>query len=109
MPFAKHHRVVACGLEQFGRCLLRSVEDIENWCAVEVGVFSREHRRPAWGANRIANKCIVEAHAVAPELVEVRRGVDLGSVRRNRVRSVIIRHDEEDVWSLRSGLGSGGQ
>ena len=109
MPLAEHDRVVSGGLKELRRGLLGSVENIKDGRSVHVGIFSRQHRGSARGANRVAHKRVVEADAVAAELVEARCQVDLRSVSRDRVRGVVICHDEQDVRALRRGLRSGGQ
>ena len=68
--------------------------------AVNVAVCPSENRGPAGCADRICAKTVAEAHAALSNPVEIRRLVYSAAVATHGMRSVIVRHDEQDLWSL---------
>ena len=77
------------------------VEAIENRHAVDVTVFAGENGRAARGANRIDHETIAEAHPFFRNAIDVGCFVHLAAVGADRVRRMIVRHDENDIWPLR--------
>lgn len=107
MPFADHASVIAGSLEILGDGRLGAVEPIERGNAVQVAVFAGEDRGPAGAADRIDAKAIFESHAGVRQAIQVRRLVHAAPVGADRVRRVVVAHDEEDVRAGRVGSGNG--
>src|SRR5688500_5873352 len=72
-------------------------------------IFSRENRCTARRADRILDKTIAEAHPLFRQPVHIRRHVDLAPVSADRMRRVIIRHDEQNIWPPLRMQGDGGE
>ena len=101
MPFADDRRLVAGRLQQLRERDLPSVEVVaERLNAVDMIVRPGQDRRAARRADRIRAKAIVEAHAFVREPVQMRRLVDAAAVGADRMRRVVVGHDEQDVRSL---------
>ena len=103
MPFANHPRVISRRLQIFGKHRLRIINVIENRNAVEVRIFSGEDHGAARRTNRIRDEGVREAHSFTSDAVNVGRVDKLAAVRANRMRRVIVGHDEDDIG--RFGLG----
>ena len=108
VPFADHGRLVTGLADQPGQVLAGGFEtSAERGHAVDVAVLSGEQRGPAGRADRIGAEGVLEDHALRGEAVERGRGVERGqasAVGSERVRGMVVGHDEQDV-----GLVGGGQ
>src|ERR1041384_1848900 len=62
-----------------------------------MAVFARDNRRPARTADGVDAETIAEAHAASGQPIELRRLVDAAAVRADRVRRVIVAHDEKNI------------
>ena len=81
MPLADNGGLVAGGLQQLGHCLLRSVKRlpvVEQ--SIQVAVLAGQHHGAAGSADGIGHQAIVEAHAFAPDAVDIRRMVQAASI-----------------------------
>src|ERR1017187_2414973 len=94
VPLAEHARVIPRRLEVFRHRGLRAVEAVEGRHSIEMAVLAGEDRRPAWAADRIDAEAVVEPQTRLGQAVEVGRLVDPAAIRADRVRRVVITHDE---------------
>ena len=106
VPLADHAGVVAALLQQPRHRHARAVEAVEHRHAVEVRVLAGEDRGAARRADRVGGEDARQQRALARQPIEVRRLVDARPVGADRVRRVIVGHDEDDVgavgaWGLR--------
>ena len=97
VPLADHPGVVAALLQQPRDRHARTVEPIEHRHAVEVRVLAGQNRGAARRADRVGGKDARQQRALARQPIEVRRLVDARPVRADRVRRVVVGHDEDDV------------
>ena len=100
MPFADHAGVVAALLEQACHRAPGAVEPVEHRHAIQVRVLTRENRGAARRADRVGHHHLLEERAFLGEAIDVRRAVHPRSVRADRVRRVVVRHDEDDVRAI---------
>ncbi len=108
MPLADHRRLIPRLLEQLRERLLASVEALRDEVRpVQVAVLPRQDRRPARRADRVGHERVAEQHPLARDPINVRRLVDLRPVRADRMGSVVVGHDEQDVGLLPSLCGPG--
>src|SRR5688572_15108257 len=77
--------------------------------AILMAVLARQYRSTTGGANRVRDKAVVETHSFASDAVNLRCLVDLAPVGADRMRSVIIGHDEKNVGRLSFRLREGGR
>src|SRR5688572_5318591 len=77
--------------------------------AILMAVLARQNRSTTWSANRVCDKAVVETHSFASDSVNLRCLVDLAPVGADRVRSMIIGHDQKNVGRLRPRLREGGR
>ena len=104
VPFADHAGVVAPGLQVFGDGVAGAVETVEHRDPIEMRILTRQQGGAAGRADGVGNERISEARTAAGEAIEVRGGVDLRTVGRDRILGVIVRENEEDI---RAGGGGG--
>ena len=79
---------------------LTAVKAVEDRHAVEVRILACENRRATGRADRISHEAVREAHPVFGNSINVRRAIYLTAVSADGMRSVIVRHDEDDIGSL---------
>ncbi len=105
MPLPDDRRLVPGTLQQLWEGDLRRIEarSVVNE-TVQVTVFPRLDDGPARPADRVGNEGVVERHPLTREPIQVRRLVDLRTVRADRVRSVIVAEHEDDIGALASLL-----
>lgn len=101
MPFSDHAGVIAGGLQHLRDGWLRTVEHIEDGCAVGVGILAGEHDGATRGADRVGDEGVIETHPPAGETIQVRRLIYLGAVGADRVLGVIIGKDEKNIGTRR--------
>ena len=97
-------------LKQFGKCQLRTVEPVAVYHQpVGVTVLAGQDRRTAGRTNRIAAETPVQRDAFGGNPVDVRGGIDSGSVGADRLNGVVIGKNKQDVGPAcigRSGCGA---
>src|SRR6185436_2944795 len=98
---------VAGRLEQLRQRRLGAVDVVEDGDAVLVRVEAGQGCRPARRADRVGDEEVAEQHALAREPVDLRRLVDARAVGGDRVRRVVVGHDEDDVRACGGGGGGG--
>ena len=103
MPFADHGRLVARRTHaERKRLRLGRDASVERANAVRVAVLAGHDRRAARHADRIRAEHVVQPHSFAGQAVDVRRRIQRGqpaAVGTDRMRRVVIGHDEQDVRS----------
>ena len=98
MPFPHYRRLIARPLKELGQRLLIAVKPapvIDH--AIAVAVLAGKNDRPARGANAIRTEAVVESHPFTGKAVDIGRPVDLAAISTNRMRCMIVTHDEQDV------------
>ena len=70
-----------------------------------MAIFAGEDGRAAGGTERVGAEAVFKPNALAGDPVDVRGGVDRAAVATDRVRGVVVGHDEDDVWTFGGGLG----
>ena len=68
--------------------------------AVDVRVLPGQDRGAARRADGVGREHVRQQRALARQPIEVRRLVDARPVRADRVRRVVVRHDEDDVRTV---------
>ena len=97
MPFADHACVITRPLQRLRHRPLTAIKAIERWHAIDVTVFAGEDGSATRCADGIHRETMVETDAFLREPINVRCLVDLAAIRADRMRRVIVRHDENDV------------
>ena len=97
MPFADHAGVIARLLQQARDRHARAVEAVEDGNAVEVRVLPGQDRGAAGRADRVRREHPRQQRALPRQPIEVGRRVHPRPVRANRMRRVVVGHDEHDV------------
>ena len=98
MPFADEGRFIARRLKKLGEGLLRPVKNavvVAN--PMEMAVLSGEDGGPAGGAYPVGAKAVVEPHTFPGDPVDVQGLVEAASIAADGLRSVVVRHDEDDI------------
>ena len=84
-------------------CVISStIESIEDRNAIQMGILSRQQGRATWSADRIRDKRVDESSTIFGQSVEVRSLIDFRTVRRDRMLSVVVGKDKDDIRSFRS-------
>ena len=98
MPFADDRRFVTVLTHQCLQGLLITVENMQV-VAQTVGMteFPGQHRRSTRRTDRVADERAIEAHAFAREAIDVRGLDEFRSVSADRLVSVIVGHDDNDI------------
>lgn len=104
MPLTYYCGEVSGLLEQFWKGNLGTVEHIPVVAqSVQMAVFSRQHDRPARGADGVGYKALVEADALPGNAVDIGRLDQRTPIAADGLGGVIVGHDEQDV-GLSGGL-----
>ena len=102
MPFANHRRLIAGFLQQFGERLLSPIKLVAvDEKPVEVRVLAGLDHGAHGAADAVRHIAMREQHALASQTVNVWSLIDLRPIRSNRLVSVIVREDEQDVRLVR--------
>ena len=96
--------LIAGGLQQLGDVLPRRIEAVgQRLDAGDVAVLAGEDHAAAGRADGVRAEAVVEAHALLGDAVDVGRLVDLAAIGADGVRGMVVRHDVQDVRTLRAG------
>lgn len=99
VPFADHGSLPAVALHLTGEVPQCVVEwSFERGHAVDVVVGAGQDGSPARRTDRIGAERCVKAHAFGRDAIQVRRVVDTAAIRRDCMGSMVITHDEDQVW-----------
>ncbi len=103
VPFADHRRLITGRAQQLRKRHLAAVEFAVRIVveAVLVAVLARQDAGPARPTKRIGNVTPIESHSVGRDPIDIRRVVQFRFVRANRLVSMIIAHDEQNVRPFR--------
>ena len=108
VPLADHPGVIARRLEVLGHRGLGTVEAVEGRHAVEVAVLAGEDGGAAGAADGIDAKAVCKPDTAAGQAIEVWGVVDSAAISADRVRRVVVAHNEQDVGpALPSGQSHG--
>ena len=104
VPLADDGGLVAGGPQEFREGGLRAVESAVGVVvkAVRVTIFAREDGRSARPADGVGDEATVEPHPLARDPINVRRRDELERVRvrADRLESVVVAKDQDDVGRL---------
>ena len=92
--------LITVRLHVFGQGRLALIEPRKLIDAVQVGILAGHDRRPARCADRIDHKGLRETHPFGGEPVQIRgrrHFCQTPAIRADRVRGMVVRHDEENV------------
>jgi len=98
MPLAENRRLITMLLQQFG-IRLQSIIYVrrQRGHAVDVIIGARQNRSAAGRTDGIGAKTIIKSHAALRDAVDIRSLINAAAISADSVRSVIVRHDEENV------------
>lgn len=117
MPFADHGGLVAGVFQMLcnvGHPVVNLV--VESADGIDVVVGARQDGCATRGTYRVGYVAMVEQHSLPGETIDVWSLVDASAIRANRLGSMVVRHDEEDVgpsalgrcWRVTDHLAMGG-
>ena len=75
---------------------------------VDVIVGASQDRGPAWRANPVRAEAIIQPHAFIRNPVQVGRRIDPATVATHGMGSMIVGHDEHDIWAGRGAIRHNG-
>ncbi len=99
MPFADNGCTIARRTQLIDEGGLSRVER-RGQCGdlIHVTVRASQDAGPAWSAQRIGGKAVLETDAVSCDLVDARSSVDRRAVATDGVSGVVVTQDEDDIW-----------
>ena len=97
MPLADDGCFISGLLKVLRQVRLRAIEAIKHGDAILMTVFSCQNCRAAGRADGIIHEASRQHHAFARQSIYVWRPIDPAAIRADRMRRVVVRHDEENV------------
>lgn len=93
---------VACFLELLRICPLSLVEGLVviRDESINVTIFGSKHHSPSWTTEWVRHESIVKAHSFFADSVDIWGVNMLIRITADRLVSVVVRHYEENIWSL---------
>lgn len=98
MPLADHGGLVPSRLEMLSHVGQMLIDfGVKSHDAVDVVMCTAKNRCSGWSADAVGHVTVVEEHAFVGYAIEIWRMIDASSIARNRLRCMVICHDEDDV------------
>ncbi len=101
VPFSNDCGLITGFLQQFGEGHLAPIEPHPWMIGIEtvfMTVFAGEDSGPAWPADRIRDQTSIKAHPFFCQPVDIGCLNQFGSIRTDGLVSVVVGHDEKNVW-----------
>ena len=104
VPLSHDGSLITCLLQEFGHCLLGTIEDTMLIVGetILVRVLTCEHAGTRGTTEGVGNKRTCKLHPILCDAIEVGSLNVATIIRRKHLRGVVVRHDVDDVVALLS-------